>query len=71
MAEAVKKHHFAEYDRLSAEQLKLGRFHPWVQHSSEESAKPVLFHPRMLSDFSVVDELSRKMLGELGRSRAS
>ncbi len=70
MAEAAKKHDFAEYDRLSAEQLKLGRFRPWVQHSFEEKAKPVVFHAQMLSDFNTVDELSRKMLDELARPRA-
>ena len=70
MAEAAKKHDFAEYDRLSDEQLKLGRFRPWVQHSFEEKAKPVVFHAQMLSDFNTVDELSRKMLDELARPRA-
>jgi hypothetical protein len=69
MAEAAKKHDFAEYDRLSAEQLKLGRFRPWVQHSFEEKATPVVFHAQMLSDFNTVDELSRKMLHELSRPR--
>jgi len=50
--------------------LKLGRFRPWVQHSFEEKAKPVVFHAQMLSDFNTVDELSRKMLDELARPRA-
>jgi len=71
MTEAAKKHDFAEYDRLSAEQLKLGRFRSWVQHSFEENAKPVVFHEQMLADFNMVDELGHKMLDELARSRAS
>jgi len=69
MSEAAKKHDFVEYDRLSAEQLKLGRFRPWVQHSFEEKSKPVVFHAQMLADFNTVDELGRKMLEELAKSR--
>jgi hypothetical protein len=69
MTEAVKKHDFAEYDRLAGEQLKLGRFRPWVQHSFEEKAKPVVFHAQMLADFNTVDELARKMLDELKKPR--
>jgi hypothetical protein len=71
MAEAAKKRDFAEYDRLSAEQLKLGCFRPWVQHSFEEKAKPVVFHAQMLADFNTVDELGRNMLDELVRHRGS
>jgi len=41
MQEAIKQHQFAEYDRLSAEQLKQGRFRPWVQHSFEEGGQVV------------------------------
>jgi hypothetical protein len=67
MNEAIKQHKFEEYDRLSAEQMKLGRFRPWVQHSFEEGAKPVVFHPQMLADFNTVDELGHKMLEELKR----
>ena len=39
MFDAVKKHDFARYDQLSVEQMKLGRFRPWVQHSFEENAR--------------------------------
>lgn len=71
MTEAAKKHDFREYDRLSTEQLRLGHFRPWVQHSFEEKAKPVVFHAQMLADFNTVDELAQKMLGEFARSRDS
>jgi hypothetical protein len=64
MADAGKRGDFKEYDRLSAEQLRLGRFRPWIQHSFEENAKPVVFHAQMLADFNTVDELARKMVGE-------
>ena len=67
MGEAIKQHQFSEYDRLSIEQLKLGRFRPWVQHSFEEGAKPVVFHPQMLADFSTIDDLGRMMIKELDR----
>jgi hypothetical protein len=67
MGEANKQHQFAEYDRLSTEQLKLGRFRPWVQHSFGEGAKPIVFHPQMLAYFNTIDELGRKMLQELDR----
>jgi hypothetical protein len=68
MIDAAKKHDFGEYDRLSTEQLKLGRFRPWVQHSFEENAKPVVFHAQMLADFNTVDEVAQKMLEELARA---
>jgi hypothetical protein len=64
MAEAGRKGDFKEYDRLSAEQLRLGRFRPWIQHSFQENAKPIVFHAQMLADFNTVDEMALKMLGE-------
>ena len=70
MTEAAKKYDFAEYDRLAGEQMKLGRFRPWVQHSFEERAKPIVFHAQMLADFNTVDELARKMLDELAKPRS-
>jgi hypothetical protein len=54
-------------DHLFTEQMKLGRFRPWVQHSFEEGAKPVVFHPQMLADFTTVDELGHTTLAELNR----
>jgi hypothetical protein len=67
IAEAIKDRDFAAYDALSTERLKLGRFHPWIGQSYAEGAKPVVFHPQMLSDFDTIVELGHKMLGELGR----
>jgi hypothetical protein len=67
MADAIRKHDFASYDQLSVEQMKLGRFRPWVQHSFEENAVPIVFHAQMLADFNTVEELGRKMLDELSR----
>ncbi|MEH2612898.1 hypothetical protein [Bradyrhizobium sp. AZCC 1693] len=69
MSQAASKEDFAEYDRLSSEQLKLGRFRPWIQHSFEEKAKPIVFHAQMLSDFNVVDGIAHKMLLELAKPK--
>jgi hypothetical protein len=66
MYEAIKKHDFEGYDKMSVEQMKLGRFRPWVQHSFEENARPTVFHAQMLADFNTVEEVGRKMLDELG-----
>ena len=71
MAEAAKMGDFKEYDRLSAEQLRLGRFRPWVQLSFEENARPVVFHKQMLADFDTLDKLAHKMLGEFARTRTT
>ncbi len=68
MGAAIKAQDFAAYDALSAERLKLGRFQPWISQSFAEGAKPVVFHPQMLSDFSTIDELGQKMLAEFGGS---
>jgi hypothetical protein len=64
MSDAIKKHDYSGYDQLSVEQMKLGRFRPWVQHSFEENAVPTVFHAQMLADFNTVEELGRKMLNE-------
>jgi hypothetical protein len=62
---AIKAQDFSAYDALSTERLKLGRFQPWISQSFAEGAKPVVFHPQMLSDFNTIDELGGKMLVEL------
>jgi hypothetical protein len=69
MTEAITNHDFAGYDLLSVEQMKLGRFRPWVQHSFEEGAVPTVFHAQMLADFNTVEELGRKMLDALTSRR--
>lgn len=67
MTEAIKRLDFGEYDRLLNEQMQLGTFMPWMQHSFEERAKPVAFHPQILSDFLGLAELGEKLLNELGK----
>jgi hypothetical protein len=70
MIEAAGKGDVREYDRLSTEQMRLGRFRPWVQHSFEEGATPVVFHPQMLADFATIHELANKLLGEFASPRS-
>lgn len=67
MAEALRLLDFAEHERLSVEQMALAEFRPWMTHSYEEEARPVVFHGQMLSDFNTIEELGRKMLEELDR----
>lgn len=64
-SEAIKQLNFAEYDRLSAEQEALGSFSPFMTHSLEVGARPVVFHSQMLADFNTIEELAQKMLKEL------
>ena len=69
MGGAAKMGDFKEYDRLSVEQLRLGRFRPWVQHSFEENAKPIVSHADACG-LQHRDELAHKMLSEFAHSRA-
>ena len=63
--EAIKQFDFAKYDRLFEEQALLGRFIPWMQHSFGEGAKPIWFHPQMLSDFQVLAQLAERLLEDI------
>src|ERR1700730_12513031 len=56
MEGAMRAGDFAEYDRLEAEQLKLARFTPWIQHSFEEGARPIEFYPQLIVDFLTIEE---------------
>jgi hypothetical protein len=58
---------FAEYDRLSSEQDKLGKFRAWMFHSIEEEAPPIYFHPQILADFNTIEDIGLRMLDELKR----
>jgi hypothetical protein len=65
--EAFQKGDVEAYDRLRAEQEKLGRFRPWMTYSCFEEAPSVVIHMQMLSDYVTVDEFGRTMLDELNR----
>jgi hypothetical protein len=65
--EALQRVDVKEYDRLQAEQKKLGRFRPWMTHSQYEKAPSIIFHTQLLSDYVTIDEFGRTMLEELDR----
>ena len=65
--EALRAGKLEEYDRLQADQKKLGRFRPWMTHSRTENAPSIVFHPQLLADFNTVDEFGREMLKEFSR----
>ncbi len=66
MNQALRRWDLEEHERLQAEQLALAFFRPWMQHSFEEAARPVIFHSQVLADFATIEELSLKLLEELG-----
>ncbi len=70
MAAAMKDRDFARYDQLMAEQMALGTFKPWMSRSLVEAPQPILFHPQLIADFKVVDEIARKILAELENAAA-
>jgi hypothetical protein len=65
MSAAIMRKDSSDYDRLSREQEKLGRFSPWIQHSFEEEAVPIYFHPQLLADFNTIEDIGLRMLHEL------
>lgn len=65
MNQALRRWDLKEHERLQAEQLALVFFRPWMQHSFEEAARPVVFHSQVLADFATVEEICLKILEEL------
>ena len=65
--EALARGELEEYDRLQAEQMKLGFFRPWMIHSIFEDSPRIIFHPQLLADYVTVDEYARTMLEELDK----
>jgi hypothetical protein len=56
-----------EFDRLTEEQMKHVQFQPVMVHSLSEKSPRIVFHPQILADFAMVEEIGRKMLVELAR----
>jgi hypothetical protein len=54
-----------EYERLAAEQAKLFFFYPMMTHSLQETAGVVYFHPQIIADFGVIEEIALKMFDAL------
>jgi hypothetical protein len=67
MNAAIMRKDVAEYDWLSSEQDRLGRFSPWMQHSFAEEVSPIYFHPQLLADFNTIEDIGLRMLDELKR----
>jgi hypothetical protein len=65
--EAASKGGFEEYDRLQAEQQKLGFFRPWMTHSLFQGSPQIVFHAQLLTDYVTVDEYARTMFDELAK----
>lgn len=55
-----------KHGRIQAEQKELEIFRPWMQHSFGEQARPLVFHPQLLSNFATIEEMGRKFLDALG-----
>jgi hypothetical protein len=56
-----------EFDRLTEEQMRHVQFQPVMVHSLSEKSPRVVFHPQLLADFAMVEEIARRMLAELAR----
>jgi hypothetical protein len=66
--QAAQQGRFMDFERLSAEQDRLGFFQPWMVHSVRHDPRPMYFHPQLLADFNTVHEMAEKTLEELARA---
>jgi hypothetical protein len=55
------------HERLKAERDALTRFRPWMKHSFNDPAAPIVFHAQILADFATVEEMAKRVLAELDR----
>jgi hypothetical protein len=62
---ALARGDHAAYDRIRADQEKLGESRPWVTHSFYEQSDPTYFHFQLLCDWLTIEELGLKLLEEL------
>ena len=62
---AIQRREFSEYERLDAEQTKLGRFTPAMAHSQTEGSGFVYFHFQILADWNTVAEIADRFLAQL------
>jgi hypothetical protein len=63
--EALRRHEFDKYERLTNELDAIGKFVPWMTHSFSEKSRQVVFHPQIIADWNTVVEISEKFLAEL------
>ena len=64
---ALRRHDFAGYERLQADQMALTRFQPIMAHSLLGGAGVVVFHYQLLADFGTIEEMAGVLFDELGR----
>jgi hypothetical protein len=62
---AMSEKDFETVERLVGELDRLGKFNPWLQHSFEEEAIPIYFHPQLLADFNTVESIGSRLIDEL------
>ena len=54
-----------KYDEPKCNLGPTAHFLPIATHSFMEDSEQILFHPQMLSDYNIIDEIGRKLLREL------
>ena len=65
VADALSRQAWDEMEKHEADQLAMHVFQPLMMHSFEEGARTIRFHPQMLADFGLVEDLGRRMLDQL------
>lgn len=65
--EALKKHQFDEYERLTDEVETLGKFIPWMTHSFGENSPQAVFHAQIIADWNTVMQISENFIKELDK----
>ncbi|MDP2206880.1 MAG: hypothetical protein Q8K65_11300 [Alphaproteobacteria bacterium] len=65
--DALKKHQFEEFERLSDEIETLGKFVPWMTHSFGEKSPQAVFHAQIIADWNTVVQISENFLEELNK----
>lgn len=63
--DALQKHNFEEYERLSQEIESIGSFIPLLTHSFSEKSKQMFFHAQVISDWNTIIEISEKLFEEI------
>lgn len=65
MNEALTQLDIDTYEQLEAERDALKFFRPFMKHSLNDPARPIVFHPQVLADFATVEAISKRILDAL------
>lgn len=65
--EVIRGGDLAQVAQIKERRQRLEHFRPWMQHSINDRAPPVVFHPQMLADFVTVEKIASLILRELDR----